>query len=101
MGEMPRVLSVRASSDSAGCVQRGDVLDVSTNTVSTESHMISHMIGQVLESGQRPLLHVPPSNVATPSLPMKQVKSQMKEKKKKSRSKKLVKYVTNMKKICQ
>ena len=56
MGEMPRVLSVRASSDSAGCVQRGDVLDVSMNTVSTESHMISHMIGQVLESGQRPLL---------------------------------------------
>ena len=57
MGEMPRVLSVHASSDSAGCVQRGDVLDVSMNTVSTDSHMISHMIGQVLESGQRPLLH--------------------------------------------
>ena len=97
MGEMPRVLSVCASLDSAGCVRRGDVLDVSTNTVSTESHMI----GQVLESGQRPLLHVPPSNVATPSSPMKEVKSQMKEKKKKSRSKKLVKYVTNMKEICQ
>ena len=56
MGEIPRVLSVCASSDSAGCVRQGDVLDVSTNTVSTESHMISHMIGQVLESGQRPLL---------------------------------------------